>query len=255
MEKITLAVPSTNLLKNYGATVQQKRETFTAEKEPAKEIISKEAADASRAYSGVAVKQPFEKKSFDDKKAELLSNGKVEGENFKIYNAGKNLRVLEVLNDGKPSEIYYYNDSGNPDGFTKYQYCLNSETTGLKYSAAAYDGNGVFKSRTNIYEKDKSPYTGIDVNFETEAEDLIEHLKSENIRFAVDKFVDGELTTDVITAFDAGKVYKYEFVRDINGNPVEMRKIETDENGKDLRYITFSPDETSYTEYKESFVA
>ena len=259
MEKVTISSPSTNLLKNYAAQTVQKKESFTSEQpEPAKELMSKEAADASKAYSGVAAakKSPFEKKSLEDKKAELLNNGKVEGKDFKINNAGKSFTTLEIYADGKPSEIFMYNNGASADdleSYTKISYCLTPETTGLKASMTNYDKDGNFKYRSNIYEKDKSPYKDCDVNFETEPEDLTEQFKAKNIKFSIEKSQNGEFTSEVVTAFDNDKISKYEFICDINGDPLEVRRYDVGSDGRDIRYVGYGSDETTYVEYKDSF--
>lgn len=264
MEKITPAMPSTNLLKNYSISAQPKNESFTSEEtiaQPKQEIMSKEAADAAKAYSGVAAvnKKPFVKKSLEDKKTELLAQNKTEGVDFKISDAGKNSKILEIFENGQPSEIFFYKNKNasadDLDGYTKFEYCLNPEATGLKTSMTNYSADGNFRSRTNIYEKDKSPYQDYDINFQTKIDELTGKLKEKNIQFAVDTLPEGEFTTHIVTAFEPDGVNKYEFTNDINGNPVEVRKIKIDENGRELKIIGFSQDETTYTEYKDSFVA
>lgn len=262
MDKVTLAMPSvssTNLLKNYAAGNVQQKESFTSDQKPAEEIISKEAADASKVYSRVVVnKKPVENKTLEAKKAELISQGKVEGKDFKIEYAGENLQTLEIDENGRPSEIFFYEKKDGSDGkletYTKYEYCLNPETTGLKKSLTSYNADGKFIFRSNVYEREKSPYKNMEVNFDTKFDKFVEKLESENAKFVINHFDGNASTAHSVSVFDKDSILKYEFTDDINGEPLEVSVSKVGKDGYNDNIIAFYPDETVYTEFKDSLI-
>ena len=262
MDKVTLAMPSvssTNLLKNYSTGNVQQKESFTSDQKPAEEIISKEAADASKVYSRVVVnKKPVENKTLEAKKAELISQGKLEGKDFNVKYAGENFKTLEVIENDKTSEIFFYENKDDSDGkletYTKYEYCLNPETTGLKKSLTGYDADGKFIFRSNVYEKEKSPYKNMKVNFDTKFDKFVEKLESENAKFVINHTEGNDTTTHSVSVLDNDRVLKYEFTHDINGEPLEVSVSEVGNDGYNKNVIAFGPEETVYTEFKDSLI-
>ena len=71
--------------------------------EIAPEIVKKSTADASKAYGFAAIekKVKFENKSIDEYIKDLLSQGKVEGKDFKITKVDGLAINLELLKNGK----------------------------------------------------------------------------------------------------------------------------------------------------------
>lgn len=272
---------STNLIQKFKSQQTLVNEVKPQDSQPqiASDIVKKETADAVKAYALVAPKpKTYEKKSLDEFKADLIQQGKIEGKDFKIEKIGDKKGFygsdLTIIENDKPVKTYYYDkDGATKEDFqlvTEYSYPLNTPNLGegnspsLKSTETVYDANGKFHFRTNRYERENSPYKDDIVNYNTTPIELEEKLKSAGIKYARDieysndnKNLDTHIITK-ITAFDpkTNDITRYEF-ECLEGNDKNSRVLKQfiNQDGGIKSYISFNENETSYTEFQNSFIA
>ena len=280
------SVSTTNLLQNYGvkpATEQPKaaKSKPTEQSEIAQDIVKKETADATKAYAAgiVKPKATSEKKSLDELKADLKEQGKVEGKDFKIENKedkqGNFGHELIILENDKPVKTYYFNKIGSETQelqlVTDYSYPMNLSTLAnndkapeIKSIETTYGADGEFHFRTTKYERENSPYKDEIVDYNTKPFELEEKLKANGVQFARDlehSNDNKDLETHIIskiTAFDTktGEISRYEFEYGKDMNTINsVTKNLINKNGNIESSITFRDNETSYTEFEDSFKA
>ena len=265
MEKISPI--STNLIQNY--TQVQKVNAESAKQvqtapEVAPEIVKKETADAAKAYAGIVApkaRPPFEKKSLDELKSELLAQGKVEGKDFEI-NKFEKISELTILENGKPSKVYVYKGSAtSKDDLFEYQersYPIGN-SHGLREMETCYDADGSLKLRYFEYDKDNSPYKNELINNSTELETVEKYLQDNNIKYCLDdgKIINGKYRDKSLTTFDpkTNDVIRYDFCYEIMGDEEKLVSVSKADIGKDgtkLNDLHFCKDCTIYYDYQNN---
>ena len=265
MEKISPV--STNLVQNY--TQKQKTNAATTQQvqttpEIAPEIVKKETANAAKAYAGIVAptpRPPFEKKSLDELKAELLAQGKVEGKDFKINKLEK-VSNIEILENDKLVKAYIYdNPASSKDNLYEYQeysYPITN-SNGLREMVTCYDSNGKFRMRCCEYDRDKSPYMKEEINHTTTLEDVEKYLQDNNMRYCLDDghYIDDKFHSISLTAFDSKKnnVIRYDFNYEKTNDGdrlVSVSKANIGKDGTKLNDLHFGKDCTIYYEYTDN---
>ena len=92
------------------------------------------------------------------------------------------------------------------------------------------------------------------VNFDTKFDKFVEKLESENAKFVINHTEGNDTTTHSVSVLDNDRVLKYEFTHDINGEPLEVSVSEVGNDGYNKNVIAFGPEETVYTEFKDSLI-
>lgn len=259
-----VSFPQTNLLYNVNSTTTQptlKAHQQLQEPTPvAGEILDKKLADATKAYAIIDYKQtPSKGKSLEELKADLIAKGKIEGKDF-LIEASDSVSVLTILENQKTKEEFMYgkDNSGKEvlDSITDFSYPLDSQK-GLKEVRTVHDADGKFMFRTFEYEKDKFPYKDDVVNIETTPAQLVEHFKANGIKFVSNSNIKKDWSIQKYSAFNPkdNGVTEYEFTYDKSGKIWSVIKSLIDNDGSTNGIITYYKDTTSYTEYKDSFIA
>lgn len=261
MDKISPV--STNLLYAYkpqaSVPVESKNNSDAITIAP--DIVKKETADAAKAYAIVAPKEKAvpEKKSIDELKADLISQGKVEGKDFTLRK-GKDDSQLNIIENGKIVKVYRFMNNGEKkedfDAIQEFSYPLDSPK-GLKHVETMYGADGEFRFRTFNYDKDNSPYINEDVNCTTKSSDFKKYLRDNDIKFANDIDINNDTVTQKYTVYDkkSNQMIKYEFIESKDANPFLVIKSIMDENGNVKSSICFNNSITTYTEYEDTFKA
>ncbi len=254
----------TNLLQNRFAGMQMTN-PIQAQPQPnppadATEVMPKDTADAVKAYALVQPqsKPTEEKKNFETKKQELISQGKTEGKDF-IVDKDKFSTYLQIMENGKPTKEYCYENDGELECVRDFSYPINSEK-GLKSIRTTKGTDGEFRYRTFEYDKEDSPYKNEIVNCETKSSDFMKYLIDNKIKFANDLNLEGDIATHKFTVFDekSKEMVKYEITEDISkedAKPILVYKNNIDEKGNTKYQLAFSEYNTSFTEYDDSFKA
>ena len=261
MDKISPV--STNLLYAYKSQVntpaENKNNSNTTTIAP--DIVKKETADAAKAYAIVAPPQKSapEKKSIDELKADLISQGKIEGKDFTVRKDERDSQ-LNIIEDGKTVKVYRFMNNGEKkedfDAIQEFSYPLDS-SKGLKQVETMYGADGDFHFRMTRYEKDKSPYKDDIVNFETHPYELEEKLKAAGCKFSRDTAYADLGYTVKITAFDPKKdeITRYEFSYPNDSDKVNaVSKCIIDKDGSLSAEIMFRNDETVYTDFHDNLI-
>lgn len=261
MDKISPV--STNLLYAYkqqvNAPAESQNNSNTATIAP--DIVKKETADAAKAYAIVAPPQKSapEKKSIDELKADLISQGKIEGKDFTVRKDERDSQ-LNIIENGKTVKVYRFMNNGEKkedfDAIQEFSYPLDS-SKGLKQVETMYGADGDFRFRMTRYEKDKSPYKDDIVNYETKPYELEEKLKAEGIKFSRDTVYADLGYTVKITAFDPKKdeITRYEFSYPNDSDKVNaVSKCIIDKDGSLSAEIMFRNDETVYTDFHDNLI-
>ena len=266
MEKISPV--STNLLYNYKSqqnnnSIENKNTGYTT----APEILKKDTADAVKAYAFVQPpkKQPIEKEAqnFDEYKAFLTNQGKVEGKDFEIEQDYGSEIIL--LKNGKPVKEFVYRDFGDSKGklvvYREIAYPLefpsvDNKESALKSIHTVYGADGKFHYRTSYYAVENSPYKNENVNANTKSSDFKKYLKDNNIKFAADIDVSDNVIIHKYTTFDpaSSQVVEYEFFEGEDGKPISVHKTFIDKDGNADSAIYFDESTTSYTEYTDHLI-
>ena len=252
---------STNLLYAYKSKVNAPSESKNNSNTTTvtSDIVKKETADAVKAYTFVAPngKAVPEKKSIDELKADLISQGKVEGKDF-IVRKGKDDSQLNIIENGKKVKVYRYMNNGEKkedfDAIQEFSYPLDN-SKGLKYIETTYGADGDFHFRTSLYERDKSPYKDDIVNFETQPYELVQKFKAQGVKFSMDNVYADLGFTVKITAFNpkSDEITRYEFSYPDNGDkPNSVSKCIIDKDGSLAAEIMFREEDTSYTDFKDT---
>lgn len=261
MDKISPV--STNLLYAYktqaNVPAESKNNSNTTTIAP--DIVKKETADAAKAYAIVAPKAKAapEKKSIDELKADLISQGKIERKDF-IVRKDERDSQLNIIENGKTVKVYRFMNNGEKkedfDAIQEFSYPLDS-SKGLKQVETMYGADGDFRFRMTRYEKDKSPYKDDIVNYETKPYELEEKLKAEGIKFSRDTAYADLGYTVKITAFDPKKdeITRYEFSYPNDSDKVNaVSKCIIAKNGSLSAEIMFRNDETVYTDFHDNLI-
>ena len=261
MDKISPV--STNLLSAYkpqaNVPAESNNNSNTAEIAP--DIVKKETADAAKAYAIVAPPQKSvpEKKSIDELKADLTSQGKVEGKDFEVEK-DELASKLTIIENGRPVKIYRYDKDGskkeNFEAIQEFSYPLDS-SKGLKHIETTYGVDGKLHFRTFEYDRDNSPYKDDIVNFETQPYELEGKLKAAGIKFSRDTAYADLGYTVKITAFDPKKdeITRYEFSYPNDSEKANaVSKCIIDKDGSLSAEIMFRNDETVYTDFHDNLI-
>ena len=261
MDKISPV--STNLLYAYktqaNVPAESKNNSNTTTIAP--DIVKKETADAAKAYAIVAPKAKAapEKKSIDELKADLISQGKIERKDF-IVRKDERDSQLNIIENGKTVKVYRFMNNGEKkedfDAIQEFSYPLDS-SKGLKQVETMYGADGDFRFRMTRYEKDKSPYKDDIVNYETKPYELEEKLKAEGIKFSRDTAYADLGYTVKITAFDPKKdeITRYEFSYPNDSDKVNaVSKCIIAKDGSLSAEIMFRNDETVYTDFHDNSI-
>ena len=271
-------VGSSNLLQNYKTTTNQQKETKNNTEAPtiAKDIVNKETADATKAYVQGIIAPPKReippKRTSEELIKDLIKEGKVEGKDF-VVNQLEHFKEIKILKNDKISkEFYYHKNKDNKEtyeGYVEYHYPLEtpkvakSETNknnGLKSTETHYNADGEFTYRVDKYDSNNSPYQNEEVNAQTTPYELQEYLNKKNIPYTTDlDIISDNLIERKIITFekDKNEFTHYEILKDKNKDNeiLQVKKSHYDKNNIITNELVFTKDSTSYTEYKDSFVA
>lgn len=271
MNSITFS--STNLLQNYVApnavksdvdkqsvpVAEKPAEQQTAEPKVAPEIMSKEAAEASKTYAFVAPKfEPYPKLSLPELKADLIAKGKVEGpeKDFKVEQDADMSKLL-VFNEGKPSVIYRFDKKGeNKKDFVSVEeigYPMPGTENGVKKISTVYGPEHDFHFRTITYEKNNPILKDEIVNNTTTSHEFKDYLISKSIPFAKDlEITDNNTFIHKFILFENDKVSQYVFAEDENSKTIDVSKKVSDTKGNTEFIYTFGKDETDCTVFEDN---
>ena len=271
-------VGSSNLLQGYKFQPTENNKTKiateTSNNVVSKDIVSKNTADATKAYVQCIIAPPkrevLPQKTSEELIKDLINKGKIEGKDF-IVDSSHNITDISILKDDKIIKKFsYYKNKDNKEsyeGYTDYHYPLNTpkissekniETQTIKYSRTSYTADGEFKFRTTFYDSKNSPYQNEEINAKTTSYQLSKYLESKNIPYTTNiNFVNENCIEHKIIAFDkdTNKFIRYEISENKDNEIIRTEKNYLDEKGNISHSIGFSENETSYTEYKDSFVA
>lgn len=225
--------------------------------EIAPEIVKKSTADASKAYGFAAIekKVKFENKSIDEYIKDLLSQGKVEGKDFKITKIGGLATNLELLKNGKIYQKIIWYKNSDQVRFKTVNYPINTGNSGvvIKEASTLYDKNSKFLSRETIYDINKHPFKDELVKYGSTPEELMAKLTAQGRTFYKELAnADFGHFTRISSFNPKTKLNEvYEFGYNKKDKLMEIKKTSYNNDNR-TETLWFSPDEVSCVNYQNN---
>lgn len=259
---------STNLIQNYKTAVKNTPEQKQPENSSVNaqtEVMKKDTADAVKTYALVAPKAPSvpENKSFEEYKADLLQQGKIEGKDFTIdegqTHSGKTAIYLTLNENGRPVKDLKFDTSVDKKGvlesYAETKYPVNS-ANGMKSVRTMRKADGSFMFRMTEYDNEKSPYKDDIVKANPTADKFKEYLQNNNIEYTPKTEPQDYGVVRQSFTFkepNTGKDVRYMFFTDpeLNGK-VLIYKTLFDDKGKEIANIYFDDSSTTFTDFEDN---
>lgn len=211
--------------------------------------ISPAVNDAIYSYASPAIQKPYEKMSLNDNILRLKKEGKREGIDYRIEGSEIGNIVLYINNkSGQPLKVLHYDggDINHVNVYETYKYQNGRET---KY--CGYDYKNDLNYYTNTYYNDENSqknFTTEGITAYTKADEYIEYLKNNNIKFKVEPKIYGDnQKTLEITEYD-DRNRKSQFTGfELNGENRVMRELYGFDGSRER--IEFDENATYITEY------